>query len=205
METHLSSCLYTVGHSTQPVGRFLSLLERHHIEAIADVRSSPYSLRNPDYGRETLKERLRERGISYVFLGDKLGGRGGSQTELTEEGRVIYRSIAASPAFADGIRRLEAGSEKMRVAAMCSEADPLRCHRGLLISRVITAEGRNVQHILRNGNIEDHKEAEVRLLDTVGLAQVDELFRSAESTIADAYALQEARVAYVASALTGEH
>jgi hypothetical protein len=35
--------LFTIGHSTHPIGPFLELLTRHEIEILADVRSSPGS------------------------------------------------------------------------------------------------------------------------------------------------------------------
>ncbi|HTI98943.1 MAG TPA: DUF488 domain-containing protein, partial [Dongiaceae bacterium] len=53
----------------------MALLKQHSIQAIADVRSSPYSQYNPHFNRELLQKALLEHGISYVFLGQELGAR----------------------------------------------------------------------------------------------------------------------------------
>jgi uncharacterized protein (DUF488 family) len=71
--------LFTIGHSTHSWEKFLELLRQHRIEAVADVRSSPYSQFNPQFNRETLQAALRQHGISYVFLGEELGAPVGSR------------------------------------------------------------------------------------------------------------------------------
>ena len=67
--------LFTIGHSTHSWEKFLELLRQHRIEAVADVRSSPYSQFNPHFNRESLQLALPQQGISYVFLGEELGAR----------------------------------------------------------------------------------------------------------------------------------
>ena len=67
--------IYTIGHSTHPIEHFISLLHGHGVDALADVRSVPYSRYNPQFNREALSETLKEQGIAYVFLGKELGGR----------------------------------------------------------------------------------------------------------------------------------
>jgi len=192
--------VYTIGHSTHSLQRFMALLEQHRISALADIRSMPYSRRYPQFNRETLRDRLRGIGIGYVFLGSELGGRGDGSTPLSVDGRVQYRALAATKEFAAGISRLRRGSVNLRIVLMCSEGEPLSCHRSLLVGRELTRLNVPVMHILPNGDIEDHCTSERRLLTLVGLPQPDELFRSDEDAIADAYALQEARVAYLPSA-----
>lgn len=87
----------------------------------------------------------------------------------------------------------------MPIALMCAEADPLNCHRGLLISRELVRANISVKHIHQDGQLEDHCSAEQRLLELVGAAQVEELYRPREDALAEAYARQEARVAFMAS------
>ena len=67
--------IFTIGHSNHSLERFLELLKQHRIEAVCDVRSSPYSRMNPQFNRENLKQSLREVNITYVFLGRELGAR----------------------------------------------------------------------------------------------------------------------------------
>ena len=67
--------IYTIGHSTHPIEKFISLLAQHGIQVVCDVRSHPYSQHNPQFNRETLKQDLRVSGIKYLFLGKELGAR----------------------------------------------------------------------------------------------------------------------------------
>lgn len=84
----------------------------------------------------------------------------------------------------------------MKIALMCTERDPLNCHRGILVSRILAAHGIKVLHIHGDGRIESHRDAESRLLQMTGLRQMD-LFQSEEQTLAVAYERQEARIAHV--------
>src|SRR5205809_226859 len=94
--------VFTIGHSNLDLPKFVALLKQHGIEAIADVRSSPYSQYNPQFNREPLQRVLREQGISYVFLGEELGARR-SEPECYVNGRADYSLIAATPAFIRGM------------------------------------------------------------------------------------------------------
>jgi uncharacterized protein (DUF488 family) len=190
------STVYTIGHSTHSIQSFVGLLRKFEIAAIADVRSAPYSRRNPQFNQEALQRSLRKSNISYVFLGAELGGRGNSDSEHDEHGRIKYRSIAESVPFCDGLRRVEAGSARMHLALMCAESDPLDCHRGILISRILAAGGTSIMHIHADGHLEAHSAAENRLLRLFGLPEAD-LFRTEDQVLAEAYERQEARIAYV--------
>ena len=67
--------LFTIGHSTHEIGEFLGLLRQHEIDAVADVRSQPYSSRFPWFSQKPLESALEEAGVRYVFLGQELGAR----------------------------------------------------------------------------------------------------------------------------------
>src|SRR5438552_16394672 len=97
--------VFTVGHSNLEFTRFVALLNQHGIQALADVRSSPYSQYNPQFNRETLERALREEGISYVFLGQELGARR-SERECYVNGRADYALIAQTTAFRLGLDRI---------------------------------------------------------------------------------------------------
>lgn len=153
--------IFSIGHSNHPIGQFLGLLARHDIAAVADVRSTPYSRFNPQFNRETLAEHLRSAGVSYVFLGEELGGK---------RPGVTYAAIAASESFQRGLTRLREGAAKYRVAFMCAEREPLDCHRTLLVARHLKAPDLAVRHILADGSIEGHDSVERRLADQAGEA-----------------------------------
>jgi uncharacterized protein (DUF488 family) len=191
------NAVYTIGHSTHSLDAFISLLQGAGVEAIADVRSAPFSRRFPHFSQGALCRALPVNGIAYVPLGLELGGRGNPHTVRDARGRISYRSIAGSPEFSEGLRRVEAGSARMRIALLCTERDPLQCHRGILVSRVLAARGTQVVHIRADGATEAHGDAELRLLRLTGAQPLD-LFRTEDEVLAAAYDAQEARIAHVA-------
>jgi len=185
--------IFTVGHSAHEAARFVDLLARHGVEAVADVRSMPYSRRHPQFNRETLKESLKASGIAYVYLGKELGARS-TDPSCYENGRVQFRKLAATSLFRSGIKRVLDGSRQMRIALMCAERDPLNCHRTILVTRELVALGRKVNHILADGEIETHEAAMDRLCKQLNIGE--DLLRTPEELEDDAYAAWEAKVAY---------
>lgn len=186
--------VFTIGHSTHTIERFVDLLRQHGVTAVADVRSSPYSRFNPQFNRETLEKALKEQGIAYVFLGRELGARS-EDPSCYEKGRVQYDRLAGTDLFRDGLERVLKGAQSYRIALMCAEKEPLECHRTLLVSRSLASRGVSIAHILANGLVETHSVAMNRLIGVVGLPKTD-LFRSNDQMIEAACALQEERIAY---------
>ena len=187
--------IYTIGHSNHKIERFLDLLSVHQITAVADVRSTPYSRRNPQFNREKLLQSLAERDVRYVFLGEELGARSKDRS-CYNDGKVVYARLAATELFQEGIRRLKTGASEHRVAIMCAEKDPLDCHRTILVARRIVADGVDVAHILATGTLETHAEAMARLRHRLKIPEGD-MFRTDVQLDDEAYALQEERIAYV--------
>lgn len=185
--------IYTVGHSAHEIAYFTNLLARHDIEAVADVRSAPYSRRHPQFNRDALKEALRASGIAYVFLGKELGARS-KDPSCYANGRVDFRKLAGTALFRSGIKRVLEGSRQVRIALMCAEKEPLACHRTLLVTRELVRTGSEVNHILADGTLETHREAMNRLCTQLGIAE--DLLRAPEEMENDAYAAQEAKIAY---------
>ena len=128
--------LFTIGHSNHTEEHFTGLLADNTISAIADVRSQPYSQYTPHFNREVLENTLRELDIQYVFLGRELGARRHEESCYVD-GKADYTRIAQLPLFRTGLERLFQGIERYRVAVMCSESDPITCHRTILICREI--------------------------------------------------------------------
>ena len=146
--------LYSIGHSNHAWKDFIALLEMHSIEALADVRSVPYSRFYPHFRREKLKSELEACGIDYIFMGAELGGRPNNGIAASKSNRwALYRQMACQPAFKDGVDSLSQQARSARTAMMCSEGDPAECHRYLLITNVLKTEGERVSHILRDGSI----------------------------------------------------
>jgi len=186
--------LYTVGHSVHPIDHFIQILKMNKIDAVADVRSSPYSKFTPQFNRDHLKECLKDSGLRYVFLGAELGARR-DEPECYENNKVIYRKVAELPSFKSGIIRLREGTKKMRVAIMCAEKDPLTCHRTVLVAHFSREFFSDTQHILEDGSIESRSEADLRLLREYKLDKED-LFSPYEERLALAYSKRAEKIAY---------
>ena len=144
--------ILSIGHSSHTEEEFLELLRAKSVEVVADVRSVPISAYCPHFNQERLRQTLNDTGISYVFLGEELGGRPNGDKYYDEDNRVRYDAVAESDLFRTGLERLLEGAKNYRVAVMCSEGTPAHCHRHLLISRVLENEGIPVTHILPDGN-----------------------------------------------------
>lgn len=185
--------LYTVGHSTQEFESFLALLKKYQIDAIADVRSSPYSQRFPWFGRERIKALLNNNGIQYAFLGKELGARRDEPCCYIGN-RADYDLISKTEAFARGLKRIEQGLGKMRVSLMCTEKDPIDCHRTILVSKHAQAFT-DVSHIHTDGSLETHSELEQRLVQRMGMGDND-LFMSPEEQLELAYQRRGEEIAY---------
>ena len=148
------STIFTVGHSNHPLTTFLDLLSAQRIEMLADVRSSPYSRYTAYFGKDGLQQALAGAGIKYLFLGQQLGGRPEGEQFYDAAGYVLYDCLAQSPAFLAGLERLLENAGQYRTALLCSEEDPLSCHRRLLVGRVLGRRGVDVWHIRGDGSLE---------------------------------------------------
>ena len=185
----------TIGHSNHSIEKLLELLRVHGVTAIADVRSSPYSHVNPDFNRELLRQRLKENGIVYVYLGRELGARP-EDPKYYVGGRVQYQQLCQSQVFQMGLRRVLKGARSYTISLLCAEKEPLACHRTLLVGRALASSGVAVAHIHADGNLEPHDDAMSRLITILGMSDRD-LYRTREEMIADACLRQEQRIAYV--------
>ena len=187
----------TVGHSNHSPGAFLALLREHGVDEVADVRSAPYSRYTSQFNKDILDGTLERVGIGYVFMGGELGGRPADRSCYDADGRVRYDRLADTDLFDDGIRRLIRGADERRIALMCTEKEPLECHRTLLVARVLAERGVAVAHILDDGRLEHHAATMNRLLDKFKLPHNGDMFRSRDEVIADILTRQSKKVAYV--------
>jgi uncharacterized protein (DUF488 family) len=185
--------LFTLGHSNQEMSDFLGTLLRHEIKLVCDVRSRPGSFRFPQFNREPLEARLTAAKIRYEFCGEQLGGRPLDPQFYLANGLVDYSKRRTAPAFLEAIDKALALSRDRKTAILCAEEDPLHCHRFLLICPALVARGVAPVHLRRGGAAETQRDAEDRLLQLHGFADVtsDSLFaHGRESALEDALRLQ---------------
>jgi uncharacterized protein (DUF488 family) len=188
----------TIGHSTLSYENFLARLNSSNVTALADIRSVPFSRQYPQFNRNELRDQLRRDGIAYVFLGKELGGRP-ADPNLYSEGVADYEKIESCPSFGKGLDRIIEGMQKFRIALMCSEQDPLDCHRCLLVGRALARRKIPVTHLLQNARTLSHVEIEDQLL-AICKRDADDLFASREERLGLAYRERAKKVAFTESA-----
>ena len=142
--------VFTVGHSTRTIEEFVHLLKAHGIQRVIDVRSIPRSRHNPQFNRDQLPAVLQRFGIDYGHM-PGLGGRRHARRDSSNTGwrNVSFRGYAdymETPAFKESLNRCIALAHDDRVALMCAEAVPWRCHRSL-IADALLARGMEVSDI----------------------------------------------------------
>jgi uncharacterized protein (DUF488 family) len=207
--------LFTIGHSNHTLESFIRLLRQQNVTAVGDVRSHPYSRFLPHFNRVVFKEALENQGIRYVFLGQELGARP-NNPECYVNGKALYKRIADTEAFQEGIQRIIQGIKKYKIALMCAESDPITCHRAILVCHHLRNYNLQIGHILKNGDLESHDHLEDRLLLQHGIVPFStiqsepiqlSLFSepvsvasppsSREECLEKAYSLQGDEIAYV--------
>lgn len=158
--------IYTVGHSNHQIDYFLELLNFKEINCLIDVRSTPMSSYSPQFNKLPLKNYLKNNGITYMHFKDEFGARHEQESVLDVNGQVDFELFRKTSEFKKGIERVEKGFLKgFKIALMCSEGNPLECHRFSMISVHLNKTGFNVYHILKNKTIKSHIELEEKLLE----------------------------------------
>jgi uncharacterized protein (DUF488 family) len=190
--------LFTIGHSNHSLEHFIELLLQHRLSTIADIRSGPYSKYSPHFNKDELDSALRNAGIDYIFLGRELGAQR-SEDDCYIDGQAKYDRIAHLPAFRHGLEIVLQKVEHYRIALMCSESDPITCHRTILVSRELKkmCPDLEITHLLGDGEVERQDMSEKRLVNLHKLQP--ELFGDLTSTsglIEKAYDLQAEKIAY---------
>lgn len=151
--------VFTIGHSTHTLEEFIEILRSHQIDLVADVRTVPRSRRNPQFNRETLPNALEAAGIRYVHL-SALGGlrrpaanspNGGWRND-SFRGFADYMQTAVFSEAVDGLLEMARGH---RVAVMCAEAVPWRCHRSLT-GDALLVRGARVEDIMGVARAQPH-------------------------------------------------
>src|SRR4030067_1360719 len=174
----MTTTLFTIGYSGRSLDEFIALLEQYKITALCDVRSMPYSSRNPQFNHEPLQQDLKSRNIDYVFLGEELGARSKDPSSYVA-GKALYSKIAELPLFKQGLERIKLGMENNYVLAlMCAEKGPLSCHRSILICRNLRNANIDIRHIIDNKSTETQSDLEKRLVKQLKISP--DLFKDKE-------------------------
>ncbi len=194
----MSRVIYTIGHSNYDTNQFIKILQSYSIDTVVDIRSAPYSKYCRQFNKKTIDQVLNNSGIKYLFLGKELGARP-ENPECYEQNRIQYDKLKETELFKQGIERIKDSTSKCIAALMCSEKEPISCHRTILVSRVLKGEGIEVRHILDENTTVSQDEIEEQLQKKFKLepllfdppdanqARIDEAYKKQEEKISSEF------------------
>jgi len=153
------TAVYTIGHSTRSIEVFIGLLTANRVGLVADVRSIPKSLRNPQFNLDTLPTSLAGEDIAYEHM-PGLGGLRHPRRDSVNTGwrNASFRGYAdymLTEPFESSLRRLMDLARRSTTVVMCAEAVPWRCHRSLIADALVT-RGFAVHHIVGPSGVKHH-------------------------------------------------
>lgn len=160
------------------------MLKAHGVELLVDVRTMPRSRHNPQFNRETLPQSLAAAGIRYEHM-PGLGGLRHARKDSINTGwkNLSFRGYAdymQTAEFTRDLELLEDLERCRRVAIMCAESVPWRCHRSL-IADALTVRGVPVFHIMSPDKANPHRLTEFAAVEGGRLtypARITHLFPS---------------------------
>ena len=143
--------ILTIGHSTRTLEEFIGLLKTHGATRVVDVRTVPRSRHNPQFNKDSLPGELKKVGLSYIHLSG-LGGLRHAKLDSLNAGwrNASFRGYAdymQTPEFEQSLNVLIQLAKQDRIALMCAEAVPWRCHRSL-IADALMVRGIRVEDIM---------------------------------------------------------
>jgi len=152
--------IFTLGHSTLPIERFVAVLQAYSIERLADIRTIPRSRHNPQFNNTALAYSLKAQHVEYVHM-RALGGlrrahKDSPNTGWRNAGFRGYADYMQTEEFQAALEALIHMSGEKRVAIMCAEAVPWRCHRSLTAD-ALSVRGIPVVEILSESSYRMHK------------------------------------------------
>ena len=150
----------TIGHSTRTLAEFVALLAAHSVSLLMDVRTIPRSRHNPQFNRDTLPSALELAGIGYSHVAG-LGGLRRTHPDSPNMGwrNVSFRGYAdymQTDEFAENLANLIEQAARERIALMCAEAVPWRCHRSL-IADALVVHGVRALEITSATRVQEHR------------------------------------------------
>lgn len=141
----------TIGHSTRSLEELIALLKAHAVTLVVDVRTVPRSRHNPQFNQDELPGSFTKAGLGYVHMPGLGGLRHAKADSLNTAWRNAsfrgYADYMQTPEFEKQIGLLVELAKKNRIALMCAEAVPWRCHRSL-IGDALTVRGIQTEDIM---------------------------------------------------------
>ena len=196
--------IYTIGHSNYTYYKLINMIKKYDINCVVDIRETPYSKYNIQYNKEAFNESLRNSGFIYIYMGKEFGAKRTNKDVYTQEGYADFEKVAKEDIFLNGIERLKKGCQMgYRIVLLGAMQEPIRCHRSILVGKVLNKEGFDVKYIMHEGNLAYQEDIEESLLDKYfsdrKQLSIDNLLGSAltrEEMIQEGYKLANKEIGY---------
>lgn len=196
--------IYTIGHSNYPYNKLIEMIKKYNINCVVDIRETPYSKYNVQYNKEDFHKSLKKSGYIYIYMGKEFGAKRLNPASYTLEGYADFEKVIKEDIFLNGIKRLKNGCNLgYRIVLLGAMQDPIRCHRSILMGRILRKEGFEVHHIVHEGHIDDERYIENSLLEKYfsdrNQLSIDNLTGNAMSTldmIKEGYKLANKEIGY---------
>ena len=152
--------IFTLGHSTLSIERFMALLNCYGIKRLVDVRTMPRSRYNPQFNSDALAKSLAAQHVEYTHI-QALGGHRRAREDSPNTGWRNggfrgYADYMLTEEFRNALETLIQLSLQARTVIMCAEAVPWRCHRSL-VSDALSVRDIPVIEILSDSSYRPHK------------------------------------------------
>jgi uncharacterized protein (DUF488 family) len=159
-KTSESTMVLTVGHSTRTLEEFIDILRVYGVTLLMDVRTVPHSRHNPQFNKEVLPNSLKASGVRYIHMPEIGGLRHPKHDSVNmawkNSGFRGYADYMQTQEFTDNLLKIISLARENRLALMCAEALPWRCHRSL-ISDALAVRHVKVEHIIGKECVINHQ------------------------------------------------
>jgi uncharacterized protein (DUF488 family) len=183
-----STVVFTIGHSTRTLEEFVELLGVYDLTLLVDVRTIPHSRHNPQFNKETLPNSLKPYGIKYIHM-PEIGGlrhpkHNSVNTAWKNSGFRGYADYMQTQEFTDSLLKIISLTRENRLALMCAEALPWRCHRSL-ISDALVVRRLKVEHIIGKESTINHQLTEFAYVEGTKITYPLYTIETSQRTLGD--------------------
>lgn len=144
----MSQTIFTIGYAGyKTLDILINTLKERGIDLLIDVRSIPFSKYYVAFDINNLSQELRRNQIDYWNPKDEFGAR--RPINDMRNGRVDFEIVKKSPPFLLGVDKVKAAMGEGRTPVLfCAEANPIECHRCILIGKYFADAGYDVLHLM---------------------------------------------------------
>ncbi|MGL4452660.1 MAG: DUF488 family protein [Sarcina sp.] len=158
--------IFAIGHSNYPFEKLVNMLREHNVNCVVDIRETPYSSYNVQYNKEYFEANIKQEGFKYIYMGKEFGAKRQTRESYLNKVYADFEKVKEEETFINGIERIKKGCKLgYRIVLFGAMQEQIRCHRSILIGRVLNKQGFDVKYILHEGGLGDQDYIEDCLLE----------------------------------------